>query len=434
MSVQLVNGHVLFPDPPNWRERVAWKRSWQTAIASAGRGNENRRGLRRIPRTSLSWLATVQSAEQLAILEARINAALKSGKACAGYWGRAAVLANAVSASTAALQPSAWDWGAGQYILFFDFDTAAFDAVLIDDFSSNTLTLHDAVSRTYAAGALCWPMIFGKLQCDQAALRSSNKSEVHLSLTNVIAPPVSISNAITCADVNITFSDLTDGAQCSTYDQTVAATGGTAPYQSIAITSGALPTGVGPTVNLTAGTIRLLGCPSVGTYTFTITAVDANGCSNDREYTVEIVPTVESANTPGGIGYCKYHAAISGLSNADYSAPNEGGELITVEHSPDGFDIDIAPNAIDSYGEVKVGDVTITTTNTVTHEVSTTSYEVWVRLGVGPTFDTARVEFYKPVEGGGFDVITAAEGTAASGSNTDGNEVSSSYEGSNSCS
>ena len=155
MSVQLVNGSVILPARPNWRDPVTWKRSWQTTIAGALQGQEDRRALRRIPRVMLNWLVTTLSAEESAILETRIQAALKSGLACTGYWGHAAEIASDVSGTSAAIQPGSWPWTAGDYILFINPDTATFDAIKVDSVAGNTIMLHSYVSQTYKTCWLC---------------------------------------------------------------------------------------------------------------------------------------------------------------------------------------------------------------------------------------------------------------------------------------
>ena len=192
MSVTLVNGSVLLPTRPNWRDSVSWKRSWQTTIAGALQGHETRRSLRRIPRVTLNWLVTTLSAEESAVLETRINAALKSGLACTGYWGHACEIASDVTGTTAALYPGSWPWAAGDYILFIDPDSNAFDAIKVDGVSGNTLTLHSSISQTYKACWLAWPILFGKLQCDPLAPFTSDKLDVKLTLLNALPPPATV--------------------------------------------------------------------------------------------------------------------------------------------------------------------------------------------------------------------------------------------------
>jgi hypothetical protein len=68
------------------------------------------------------------------------------------------------------------------------------------------------------------------------------------------------------------------------YNQTITASGGTGPY-TFSVTAGALPTGLLP---LTSGGI-ISGTPTTaGTFTFTVTATDKNGCTGLQAYTIVI--------------------------------------------------------------------------------------------------------------------------------------------------
>ena len=215
MTVALLNNYVLFPTRPNWRESVTWKRSWQTEIAGALQGQEDRRSLRRVPRVTLQWLITTLSTEETALLEATIQAALKSGLACTGYWGRAGEIKTAVTASTAELWPGSWPWAAGDYILFVDPDTGLYDAILVDSVAGNTLVLHTAVSRTYKACGLCWPIIFGKLKADPLAPMTSDKAEVKLTLLNALPSPATVPSCDDwCGHCNAALAAI-PGSPCS---------------------------------------------------------------------------------------------------------------------------------------------------------------------------------------------------------------------------
>ena len=72
----------------------------------------------------------------------------------------------------------------------------------------------------------------------------------------------------------------------SPYSQTFTQTGGTAPV-TFSSTGGPLPPGL--TLNATTGV--LAGAPTqAGTFQFTITATDANGCTGSQTFRVVINP------------------------------------------------------------------------------------------------------------------------------------------------
>jgi photosystem II stability/assembly factor-like uncharacterized protein len=89
---------------------------------------------------------------------------------------------------------------------------------------------------------------------------------------------------INCPAIIVSPSSLPGGTVGEPYSQMITATGGTAPY-SFSVTSGSLPLGL----MLSGGTLS--GTPTTqGTFNFTVTATDANGCEGSRGYTVVIAP------------------------------------------------------------------------------------------------------------------------------------------------
>ena len=95
-----------------------------------------------------------------------------------------------------------------------------------------------------------------------------------------------------CPVITLTPGTLAPGVTGSAYAQSVAGTGGTAPYTYL-VSSGALPTGL--TLNPATGVIS--GVPlQPGLFSFTIRPTDARGCTGAHPYTVTI-----SAATVTGI-------------------------------------------------------------------------------------------------------------------------------------
>lgn len=87
-----------------------------------------------------------------------------------------------------------------------------------------------------------------------------------------------------CPIITVDPATLPDGQVGVLYDQTVSAPAGNPPI-TFTITSGSLP----PPLLLNAATGQILGTPNTaGTFIFTITATDVDGCIGTREYIINI--------------------------------------------------------------------------------------------------------------------------------------------------
>lgn len=88
----------------------------------------------------------------------------------------------------------------------------------------------------------------------------------------------------TCTTITLGAGPLPGGALFTSYSHTLSASGGTAPY-SFGMSAGALP----PGLTLSSGG-AVTGTPTaVGTYNFTVTATDDNGCSGTATYSIAVV-------------------------------------------------------------------------------------------------------------------------------------------------
>lgn len=126
------------------------------------------------------------------------------------------------------------------------------------------------------------------------------------------------SNTVTACDPAIgcpliTLDDtLPDGSIGAVYNGAVIASGGLAPY-TYALTSGSLPTGL---VLDAAGNVT--GTPTeIGTFNFTVTATDTNGCLGTRAYQIIIAAagcpliTVNPAILPSAVSGVAYNQIIT---------------------------------------------------------------------------------------------------------------------------
>ena len=187
MPVELVNGHVVIPDPANWREAVDWSRRFQVSIEEALTGAEDRARFRARPLQQLAWTVTPWDANQESRLEDRVRAALKSGKAAAPYHGRAAVLTNTVVATATIVKIDACPWVpvAGDCVLFGDpQQPLKWEVREVSSFNAGNrnITLTSGLTYGWTAGGMLWPLLFGKLVFDAEDAETSQRGNWPLRL------------------------------------------------------------------------------------------------------------------------------------------------------------------------------------------------------------------------------------------------------------
>lgn len=153
---------------------------------------------------------------------------------------------------------------------------------------------------------------------------------------------VNTCGVILCGAITVNPATLPNGSVGAAYNQVVSGSGGTAPY-TFSISTGALPTGL--VLNPATGAIT--GTPTaVGTFTFTITAVDAIGCPGSRQYTVNIagagcpVITLSPSTLPPGTAGTPYSQLITASGGTTYTYTIASGAL------PTGFTLNNASGLI----------------------------------------------------------------------------------------
>lgn len=108
---------VLIPDAPNWANKPRWSRRWQTAITTGVTGAEDRAALRKEPLESLEYSLLTELGEREA-LTARLQAALKSGRACIPRWDLPQTLKLDADARRAETTQRHHSWHIGDYAIF----------------------------------------------------------------------------------------------------------------------------------------------------------------------------------------------------------------------------------------------------------------------------------------------------------------------------
>lgn len=210
MPVTLINGFVVLPHPADWSVKPSWRRRWQTGVATALTGAERRQSLRNMGREQLSYGISALSLEERALLDERLDAATKSSLACCPFWGRGSQVVGDVTANTAVIVEPFWPFAVGDWVFLMDafrnYDllqvteiqhpapTADSDLVTADSagFTADeegipTLMFSVNVSRTYPAGSLIWPMLFGKFSSDKETAGTSWHGDVKVTVTELKA-------------------------------------------------------------------------------------------------------------------------------------------------------------------------------------------------------------------------------------------------------
>lgn len=101
-----------------------------------------------------------------------------------------------------------------------------------------------------------------------------------------------------CPSITVDPETIPDGVCNVAYSQLISASGGSGPYAFV-VTSGALPIGLSlSSVGLLSGTPN-----DSGTFNFTVTAVDSNGCTGNRSYELVLTGTqsIQFSNWSGDI-------------------------------------------------------------------------------------------------------------------------------------
>ncbi len=228
---------------------------------------------------------------------------------------------------------------------------------------------------------------------------------------------------IDCPVIAVSPASLANATAGAAYGPvTLTQTGGVGTV-TYAVTVGALPTGVTLT---TAGV--LTGTPTVtGTFSFTVTATDANGCTGTRAYTLVVecpVITVSPATLPGGttgIAYIQSVGSSGGLGTMTYAVTTGALPPGLVLNGVSGA-ITGTPTAAGTY------DFTVTATdgNGCTGSQAYTVGIVCATITVGPgtlvngTVGTAYSQTVLGAGGGGAYLYAVTAGTLPAGLSLDG--------------
>lgn len=157
--------YVLIPHRADWTREPEFSRTWKTTSAQSLSGRELRSRLRLTPVAQLKWTVTTSNEAEEARLEARVIAAKLTGRAAAPWLGRGMTVVSAASGShTITVNSSPWFPLAGDWVILLlssDLSQPVYDVGLVTSAGGGTITIAGTLSRTWAAGSLCYPLIVG---------------------------------------------------------------------------------------------------------------------------------------------------------------------------------------------------------------------------------------------------------------------------------
>jgi hypothetical protein len=198
VSVELINGYVILPHVPDWRREVAWSRQWGTKVERSVEGPEYRMGTRSTSRHKISWQVTPFDLEESTALIERLRAAIKTGLAATGFWGRGAQLSAALAPGDILinLRSSSIAWALWTHVLFAHTEADQWDtwevAEILAAPSSSYFGLAAGLTYAWADGDWCWPLIMGRLLVDDPVWQSDQRGTIDLELQQLDYPPIMV--------------------------------------------------------------------------------------------------------------------------------------------------------------------------------------------------------------------------------------------------
>ncbi|MCL5099275.1 MAG: hypothetical protein M1608_17420 [Candidatus Omnitrophica bacterium] len=185
MSLPTINDCIIFGDPLDWSDPPRLTRSWATKIAGGVNGSEDRSVCRTTPLQRLEFSVLSWSIQDRAQLNARIEAALKSGRAVCPLWPRPQRLPSDTPIVDQVTTLGAWTWSPGDLAFFVRPDT--YEVVVLDaETTGQTLHWQDALKGNYTGHAV-YPAIAGTLSVGDCQALSDSISRVKLAIQEPLA-------------------------------------------------------------------------------------------------------------------------------------------------------------------------------------------------------------------------------------------------------
>lgn len=197
MSVERINGDVLIPHRPDWRQRVEWTRAWDTVIRDSVRGKEQRLALRPRGRVTVKFRFFPFDDIERQQFEDRMRAAMKDARAAIPFWGRGVRASGdvAIAATTVSIaEEPTFEWDNDDWLFIGRLvtrDWAIWETVQVDHFPGNgTVVLKTGLVNSYPAGCRFYPLVAGRVTFSDAELLDDWRASRSVSVEETGVRPV----------------------------------------------------------------------------------------------------------------------------------------------------------------------------------------------------------------------------------------------------
>lgn len=192
MALATYSGDVVIPHRPDWRQRVAWSRAWDTSIESGLTGAEDRRAMRLKPRERIVFRVIPWNAEERIRLLERLKAGVKAGRVLVPNWGRGATLAAGASGTSLAIASPAFTIHSGNPVFIGQPDIDGWELWDVAEVASavgTTINLRAPLSRTYSAGTGIYPCVIGRLEIGELEALDDWRQSVEIAVLQLRTEP-----------------------------------------------------------------------------------------------------------------------------------------------------------------------------------------------------------------------------------------------------
>ena len=167
-----INGrvYVVLPHLADWSTEPQLSIRWETKVAPGITGAEDRARMRGVPLHGLKWSVTPRDESEEERIEARAQAAKRSGVAAAPWFGRGMVVTSSgTGSSTIPVEASPWIPEAGDWVVLLtgsDASEPSYEAFEVLSVASNVITIDGTFSSFWPGGSLCYQLIAGAFSAE----------------------------------------------------------------------------------------------------------------------------------------------------------------------------------------------------------------------------------------------------------------------------